>query len=152
MTMTNDVMIFYGFMDDYQRRDSRYVVTDNEEGRCSQSIYTFETKGQYDVYFFQVFRVMDYGLKLRSEHTLLKIDTRTYHNEIKHIWLPMTERFCDAWNDEMVPIKMRVLINELGLEILFQPAPFGWPRLHLVNKQGELLGPDNSHDVFGRPF
>ena len=77
-------MIFYGFMDDYQRRDSRYVVTADEVGRGLQSIYTFETKGQYDVYFFQVFRVMDYGLKLRSEHTLLKIDTQTYHNEIKH--------------------------------------------------------------------
>ena len=68
---------------------------------------------------------MDYGLKLRSEHTLLKIDTPTYHNQIKHTWLPMTERFRDAWHDEMVPIKMRVLINELGLQILFTPAPFG---------------------------
>ena len=49
----NDVMIFYGFMDDYQRRDSRYVVTADEEGRGLQSIYTFETKGQSDVYFLK---------------------------------------------------------------------------------------------------
>ena len=64
----------------------------------------------------------------------------------------MTERFRDAWHDEMVPINMCVLIKELSLQILFMPAPFGWPRLHLVNKQGELLGPDNTHTVFGRPL
>ena len=60
---------------------------------------------------------MDYGLKLRSEHTLLKIDSQTYQNEIKHTWLPMTERFRDAWHDGMVPINMRVLIKELSLQI-----------------------------------
>ena len=33
ITTMNDVMICYGFMDDYQRRDSRYVVTANEKGK-----------------------------------------------------------------------------------------------------------------------
>ena len=64
----------------------------------------------------------------------------------------MTERFRDEWQDEMVPVNMRVLTKELSLQVSFMSDPFGWPRLYLANKQGELLIPDNTHYVFGRPL
>ena len=47
----------------------------------------------------------------------------------------MTERFCDEWGDEVVPVQLRILIKELGDHVGHDAAPLGWPDLYRVTKE-----------------